>query len=139
MDTGILTPRAKLSIRKNTGLFEFHTHQLPPHRWREENHAPPIVTRPADASAWPAKNNGPSSGELMPSGLGVSRGARATSSDYVRPVKFRRGLWPFRFNYLRAAPRKSLVRAMSATEKSIQSAYVGSKSMELPMSYLVRI
>jgi hypothetical protein len=28
---------------------------------------------------------------------------------------------------------------MSATEKSIQSAYVGSKSMELPMSYLVRI
>jgi hypothetical protein len=128
MDTGILTPRAKLSIRKNTGLFEFHTHQLPPHRWREENHAPPIVTRPADASAWPAKNNGPSSGELMPSGLG-----------YVRPVKFRRGLWPFRFNYLRAAPRKSLVRAMSATEKSIQSAYVGSKSMELPMSYFVRI
>jgi hypothetical protein len=43
------------------------------------------------------------------------------------------------FEYLRAAPRKSLVRAMSATEKSIQSAYVGSKSMELPMSYFVRI
>jgi len=28
---------------------------------------------------------------------------------------------------------------MSSTEKSIQSAYVGSKSMELPMSYFVRI
>jgi hypothetical protein len=28
---------------------------------------------------------------------------------------------------------------MSATEKSIKSAYVGPKSMELPMSYFVRI
>ena len=28
---------------------------------------------------------------------------------------------------------------MSSTKKSIQSAYVGSKSMELPMSYFVRI
>ena len=43
------------------------------------------------------------------------------------------------FKYLRAAPRKSLGRAMSSTKKSIQSAYVGSKSMELPMSYFVRI